>query len=166
MLACPRFADIKCPAGYSVQSNFGYFSLSPCGALCLYCSPSYIRGLDTETFDTAFQITVSNRCAGAPAVSRCKTHCYVPYGDYFLKVALPDGEVLRKVNDISRAVFVCGSVVVSQGDDGVSVYDEDLTLLRSLSYEWCANVAVSDCGGWGAHLLLYGGRLSVGCEHR
>ena len=32
--------------------------------------------------------------------------------------------------------------------DGVSVYDEDLTLLRSLSHEECGRVAVSDCGGW------------------
>ena len=33
-------------------------------------------------------------------------------------------------------------------NDGVSVYDEDLTLLRSLSHEGCSDVAVADCGGW------------------
>ena len=41
-------------------------------------------------------------------------------------------------------------VVVSKGKDGVSVYDEDLTLLRSISHEGCVDLAVSDChcGGW------------------
>ena len=64
------------------------------------------------------------------------------------KVALPGGEVLRKVDGPSCTVFACGGVVVSRGKDGVSVYDEDLTLLRSLSHEQCRSVAVSDCGGW------------------
>ena len=36
----------------------------------------------------------------------------------------------------------------TQGEDGVSVYDEDLTLLRTLSHEGCVRLAVSDCGGW------------------
>ena len=55
---------------------------------------------------------------------------------------------VRKVDGILYSVFACGSVVVSQGKDGVSVYDEDLTLLRSLSHEGCWDTAVSDCGGW------------------
>ena len=146
-----RFANIKCPAEKEA-GNVHNLSLSPCGTLCLVVVSVDGRiacvGFDTETFSPAFQITVSNRCVGAPAISQCKTHCYLPYGDHFLEVALPGGEVLRKVYDISRAVFVCGSVVVSKSDDGVSVYDEDLTLLRTLSHERCMRLAVSDCGGW------------------
>ena len=53
-----------------------------------------------------------------------------------------------QVDGLSKSVFACGGVVVSQGEDGVSVYDEDLTLLRSLSHEGCTDMAVSDCGGW------------------
>ena len=56
--------------------------------------------------------------------------------------------MLRKVEGTSKSVFACGSVVVSKGKDGVSVYDEDLTLLRSLSHKGCDQVAVSHCGGW------------------
>ena len=56
--------------------------------------------------------------------------------------------MLRKVDGPSFSVFACGSVVVSQGEDGVSVYDEDLTLLHTLSHAACTSLAVSDCGGW------------------
>ena len=38
--------------------------------------------------------------------------------------------------------------MAAQGKDGVSVYDEDLTLLRSLSHKGCWDVAVSHCGRW------------------
>ena len=147
VLACPRFADIKCPAEYSAQGTVYDLLLSRCGALCLYRNRTSVHGFHTETFETAFAIDV--HCASsAPAISRCKTLCYVPCRYYFLKIALPGGEVLRRVHVASESVFASGNVVVSQGDDGISVYDEDLTLLRSLSHEGCNGVAVSDCGGW------------------
>ena len=65
-------------------------------------------------------------------------------------------------------MFACGGVVVSKGTDGVSVYDEDLTLLRSLSHEGCNwHVAVSDCGGWViTSSWEENNARSVGCEHR
>ena len=91
--------------------------------------------------------TVGN--TASPAISQCKTRCYLAcWEEGLLKVALPGGEVVRKVDGPSGSVFACGSVVVSRVRDGVSVYDEDLTLLRSLSHEECGRVAVSDCGGW------------------
>ena len=84
-----------------------------------------------------------------PDISQCKTRCYLPcWNEGILEVALPGGEVLRKVDGMSKSVFACGSVVVSCGADGASAYDEDLTLLRSLSRVRCRDVAVSDCGGW------------------
>ena len=151
-----RLADIKCPAEYSIEVPPGThrmylhrFSLSPCGALCL-CThqQGYVTGLDTETFSPAFKFKVDFEVRGEPAISRCKTRCYLACKEVLLDVALPGGEVLRKVDGISRSVFACGGVVVSQGERSVSVYDEDLTLLRSLSLEGCADIAVSDCGGW------------------
>ena len=109
-------------------------------------------GFDTETFDTVFSFDVyvdAYEMVIALAISQCKTRCYLAcWRKGLLKVALPGGEVLRKIDDTSYSVFACGGVVVSKGDDGVSVYDEDLTLLRSLSHEGCREVAVSDCGGW------------------
>ena len=143
-----RFADIKCPAEYSWRQQADYLSLSCCGTLCVYgdCT-GYVGGFDTETFDTVFSFKVDN-VFGPPAISRCKTRCYLPCGDCLLEVALPGGEVLRKVDCPSVSVRTCGGVVVSKGEDGVSVYDEDLTLLRSLSHEACRGMAVSDCGGW------------------
>ena len=151
-----RFADIKCPAEYSLEAPTGTLegsvhalSLSPCGALCLFTQDEhYVTGLDTETFSPAFNFKVDIDVYGAPAISRCKTRCYLADKNCLAEVALPGGEVLRKVNGMSDAVFVCADVVVSQGTEGVSVYDEDLTLLRSLSHEGCRRVAVSDCGGW------------------
>ena len=143
-----RFADIKCPAEYTA-THVGDLSLSRCGTLCVYCSRNgHVGGFDTETFDTVFSFEVDNEVRGGPAISQCKTRCYVPCRDYLLEVALPGGEVVRKVDGRSYAVFVCGSAVVSKGKDGVSVYDEDLTLLRSLSHGTCWDMALSDCGGW------------------
>ena len=143
-----RFADIKCPAEYNACVGGG-LSLSRCGTLCLYSYGQHVDGFDTETFSTAFAFTLvrSLKC-GPPAISRCKTRCYLACMWHLLEVAIPGGEVVRKVDGTSYAVFACGGVVVSQGEDGVSVYDEDLTLLRSLSHKRCRDVAVSDCGGW------------------
>ena len=143
-----RFADIKCPAEYTA-THTGDLSLSRCGTLCVYCSRAgHVGGFDTETLDTVFSFEVDNDVYGPPAISQCKTRCYLAYGDHLLEVALPGGEVVRKVDGTSHFVFACGGVVASKGTDGVSVYDEDLTLLRSLSHEGCAKAAVSDCGGW------------------
>ena len=147
VLACPRLADIKCPAEYTATHR-GTLSLSRCGTLCVYLDYRNVVGLDTETFDTVFSFEVDN-VFGRPAISQCKTRCYLPCNkEGLLEVALPGGEVLRKVDGYSGSVFACGGVVVSKGGDGVSVYDEDLTLLRSLSRERCWDVAVSDCGAW------------------
>ena len=142
-----RFADIKCPAKYTA-THVGSLSLSCCGTLCVYVCERNVVGFDTETFDTVFSFEVDSRVRGPPAISQCKTRCFLTCRDHLLKVALPSGEVLRKADGISKPVFACGSVVVSKGTDGVSVYDEDLTLLRSLSHELCRNVAVTHCGGW------------------
>ena len=155
VLARPRFADIKCPAEYSVEmpsamQRMEYLTLSPCGALCLYKqAEGYVTGLDTETFSPAFRFKVDGRFS-ALAISRCKTRCYVSCYEALYVVALPGVEVLRKVDGPSLQVFACGGVVVSHVRDGVSVYDEDLTLLRSLSHGGCmsTNMAVSDCGEW------------------
>ena len=151
-----RFADIKCPAEYTAEVPPGGqdmsivgLSLSPCGALCLLTqNAGYVTGLDTGTFSPAFKFKVDIEVWGAPAISRCKTRCYLASMHCLAKVALPGGEVVRKVDGPSCTVSACGGVVVSRGKDGVSVYDEDLTLLRSLSHERCRSVAVSDCGGW------------------
>ena len=162
VLARPRLADIKCPAVCSVeegppgrQMHVNLLSLSPCGALCLYVQmtqqASYVTGFDTETFIPAFRFKLDCMIHGAPAISRCKTRCYMTCKEGLHEIALPGGEVLRKV-DSSCYVFACGGVVVSRGDGRFSVYDEDLTLLRSISHKRCSylrgNVAVSDCGGW------------------
>ena len=142
-----RFADIKCPAEYSEDAE--HLSLSRCGTLCIYGDWSgHVGCFDTETFDTVFSFKVDTKVVAAPAISRCKTRCYLACADFLLEVALPGGEVIRKVDGPSSLVFACGGVVVSQGKDGVSVYDEDLTLLRSLLLEGFCRVAVSDCGGW------------------
>ena len=144
-----RFADIKCPAQYTGQEQTRRMSLSRCGTLCLISDGANVVGFDTETFDTVFSFEVdTDGNTASPAISRCKTRCYLACEDHLLEVALPGGEVVRKVDDTSESVFACGSVVVSEGYDGVSVYDEDLTLLRFLSHERCMKFAVSDCGGW------------------
>ena len=152
-----RCADIRCPDEYTVVKNgllLRGFSLSRCGKLCIcLCSEGtvpHLGGFDTETFKPLFlsKVTPNGPSSGRPAISRCKTRCYLPYRDYFCEVALPGGEELRKVEGTLKSVFTCGSVVVSQGKDGVSVYDEDLTLLRSLSHKGCEKVSVSHCGGW------------------
>ena len=150
VLACPRLADIKCPADCIVDRNVRYVSLSRCGSLCIFYCGGDVSAVDTETFDTVFSFNVEDADPSVPAISQCKTRCYLMsrQRDCFLEVALPGGEVVRKVDGTSLSVFACGSVVVSQGKDGVSVYDEDLTLLRFLSHEGCRRVALSDCGGW------------------
>ena len=148
VLACPRLADIKCPAQYTA-THVGPLSLSPCGTLCVYSSrDGHFDGFDTETFDTVFSFILDTLVSGLPAILQCKTRCYLACENCLLEVALPGGEVLRKVDGTSNAVFTCGGVVVSKGEDGVSVYDEDLTLLRSLSHKGCTTTVVSDCGEW------------------
>ena len=159
VLACPRFADIKCPSEYTATPTAD-LSLSRCGTLCVYGDGVNVVGFDTETFDTVFSFDVdvdAYESVVALAISQCKTRCYLACKDCLLEVALPGGEVVRKIDVISQSVgdvddipqSVCssGGVVVSMGKDGVSVYDEDLTLLRSLSHEE-GYAAVSDCGGW------------------
>ena len=146
-------ANIKCPAEHtpigSLDMNVGFFSLSPCGALCLFTQGVYVTALDTETFSPAFKFKVDIQSHVAPAISQCKTRCYLAYYDSIQEIALPGGEVLRTVYGTSyAAVFACGGVVVSQCFYGVSVYDEDLTLLRTLSHAGCTGMAVSHCGGW------------------
>ena len=159
VLACPRFADIKCPAEYNVDTarqQTAHVSLSPCGTLCVFSHhnshygvvSTCVDGFDTETFETAFELEIDFLGRGPPAISRCKTRCYMANKEGLLEVALPGGEVVRKVVGYSGSVFACGGVVVSKGKDAVSVYDEDLTLLHSLSHEECWVMAVSDCGGW------------------
>ena len=152
-----RCADIRCPDLYNVETEMDPrlplrgLSLSRCGKLCIYlCSEgpvAYVGAFDTETFKPVFLSKVDGS-SGRPAISRCKTRCFLTCVNDFREVALPGGEVLRKVEGTSKSVFACGSVVVSQGEDGVSVYDEDLTLLRSLSHKGCEQVSVSHCGGW------------------
>ena len=153
LAACPRFADIKCPAEHSVEGGVRstQLSLSRCGTLCVFYDHEFKKlvGLNTETFETAFECDVDLDVGRAPAISACKTRGYLLYDDCMRVVALPGGEVLHKVEDCwSVSVFACGGVVVQQDTDCVYVYDEDLTLLRSLSHERCENVAVSHCGGW------------------
>ena len=153
-------ADIRCPDEYKIEKEVAGLplrglSLSHCGKLCIYlCSEgpvAYVGGFNTETFKPVSLSKVDLHAAyseGLPAISRCKTRCFLTCVNDFREVALPGGEVLRKFEGTSTSVFTCGSVVVSQGEDGVSVYDEDLTLLRSLSHKGCEKVAVSHCGGW------------------
>ena len=148
VLAC-RFANIKCPAEYAVTPDAEHLSLSGCGTLCIYRDNRLICGFDTETFNTAFEFTLDSVC-DVPAISACRTRCYLVCkdDDILHEVALPSGEVVRNVEGVAYSVFACGGVVVSKGEGGVSVYDEDLTLIRTLSHEECREVAVSDCGGW------------------
>ena len=141
------FADIKCPAEYDAYPEC--LSLSRCGTLCVHSNwTGGVGGFDTETFDTVFSFEVDTEVSGPAAISQCKTRCYLACESDIRKVALPGGEVLRKLDSTWRVVLACGGVVVSWCEDGVSVYDEDLTLLRSLSHKGCWCVALSDCGGW------------------
>ena len=82
VLACPRFADIKCPAEYSFErsSRHAAMSLSLCGTLCIYVYDRNVVGFDTETFDTVFSFEVDTEVVGRPAISQCKTRCYLPCG--------------------------------------------------------------------------------------
>ena len=153
-----RCAVIRCPHEYKINEEVGRLqvkklSLSRCGKLCVYvCSRSpctFIGGFDTETFTPLFFSKVNPHVQPqAISISPCKTRCYLACGDHFREVALPGGELLRKVDGNSMSVFTCGGVIVSQGRDGASVYDDDLTLLRSLSHKGCKAVAVSHYGGW------------------
>ena len=146
-----RFADIKCPAQYTVPPDTEPLSLSSCGALCVYSHngvSTRVGGFDTETFETAFEFEIDLSGQGPPVISQCKARCYMACKEGLHEVALPGGEVLRKVDGPSSSLFACGTVVASKGIHHVSVYDEDLTLLRSLSHEGCVHFALSDCGGW------------------
>ena len=146
-------ADIRCPDEYRMDEEvdgwrFHGVSLSQCGKICIYWCSKYperrIGCFDTETFKPLFSFKVD-----VPVMTLTRrTRCFLACRDHLLEVALPGGEVLRKVDGTSESVFACGSVVVSRGKDGVSVYDEDLTLLRSLSHKGCEKVSVSHCGGW------------------
>ena len=115
-----RFADIKCPAEYTVPPHTEHFflSLSSCGTLCVYSHngvSTRVGGFNTETFETAFELEIDLSGRGPPVISRCKTRCYMACKEGLHEVALPGGEVLRKVDGNSIAVFACGGVVVSQG---------------------------------------------------
>ena len=159
VLTRPRFADIKCPAEYDTQGTLQNFSLSPCGTLCLVVVAVDARiacvGFDTETFNTAFEFDFGRNCLGAPAIltaiSQCKTLCYVACVDHLLELALPGwGGAPQSYKTLDSSVCPRWCCCLA-GIDGVSVYDEDLTLLRSLSHEGCRSIygaAVSDCGGW------------------
>ena len=148
LAAC--YADMKCPAEHSFEGYSRALSLSPCGTLCVYINThkgktTYV-GFDTETFETAFTFESKYVGLGPVDISRCKTRCNVVCEDRICVIALPGGEVLREIDLPSQERLARGTVVVSRG--GVSVYDGDLTLLRSLSHEGCAGVAMSHCGGW------------------
>ena len=152
VLAC-RWADMRCPAESNVEhliaDSYVSCSLSCCGRLCVYSTRSgCVCGFDTETFNRSFSFKVGGNVYGAPAISKCRTHCYLACKDFLLKVALPSGEMLRKVDRTSTAVYACGDVVVALIRNGVTVYDNDLTLLRTLTHFACLAVAVSPCGGW------------------
>ena len=157
VLARPRFADIKCPAEYSAEVPIGkpereirHLSLSPCGALCLFAQEDdCVTGLNTETFSPAFRFKSNIEVCDAPAISRCKTRCYMADRNCLAEVALPGGEVVHKVDGSLRTPFACGGVVVSQGEGNVSVYDEDLTLLRSLSH-------MKGAGAWQCRTVVGG----------
>ena len=140
---------VALPDGELLRKVDPSFQVIACGGVV---EEGNVTGLDTETFSPAFRFKVDVEVYGAPAVSRCKTRCYMAGRKGLHEVALPSGEVLRKVGGHSNAVFACGSVVVSRGPGNISVYDEDLTLLRSLSHKGCTqcrgSMAVSDCGGW------------------
>ena len=144
-----RFADIKCPAEYDLMMLWGdgAISLSRCGTLCIYGNGTDVVGVDTETFSRVFKFKAKHSVRGPPAISQCKTRCYLASKEGLREVALPGGKMLRKF-DASHSVSACGGVVVSQSEDGVSVYDKDMTLLRSLLHKRCCKAAVSDCGGW------------------
>ena len=69
--------------------------------------------LDTETLSPAFEFKVGTNVYGPPAISRCKIRCYLPCWEDVREVALPGGEVLRKVYVPSFQVFACGVVLLS-----------------------------------------------------
>ena len=144
LAAC--YADMKCPAEHSFEGDLYHFSLSPCGTLCVYINrhdgkTTYV-GFDTETSETAFTFEIKYVGLGPVDISRCKTRCNVVCEDRICVLALPGGEVLREIGQPPQAMFSRGTVVVSRG--GVSVYDGDLTLLRSLTRGvcWCGDVAL------------------------
>ena len=107
-----RFADIKCPAEYNVRAEGKL--LSRCGTLCIYVYQGNVGGFNTETFSRVFEFDIPDIWSNATAISQCKTRCYLLWRGGLLEIALPGGEVLREVDGTSRAVFVCGGVVVSQ----------------------------------------------------
>ena len=160
VLACPAHADVRCPAEYTLPEDTSllFWTLSQCGRLgvVVYTDSTnrthYVVGFDTQTFETEFRFkffiyTSGTKPLSTPAISRCTTRLYVAQSaGYLSEVALPSGDVLRPIIGPSEAVLTCGRVVVSRCKDSVSVYDEDLTLLRSLAHTGCSNMAASTCG--------------------
>ena len=147
-------ADVRYPAAYSLPpgSTLRGVALSPCGALCLctFDYYEYITGFSTENFNRlmAMKFTVGSAVYGPPAVSRCKTRCYLACGECFHEATMPKGKILRTIEGSSQAVYTAGDTVVSQDLHRVMVYDTNLTLHRILSHAGLKNVALSDCGIW------------------
>ena len=162
VLACPTHVDVRCPAEYTLPEDTSllFWTLSQCGRLGVVVHTDstnrthYVVGFDTQTFETEFRFkffiyTSGTKPLSTPAISRCTTRLYVAQSaGYLSEVALPSGDVLRHIIGPSEAVLTCGRVVVSRCKDSVSVYDEDLTLLRSLAHTGCSNMAASTCGKW------------------
>ena len=154
-------SDILCPAEFDMPRGTSSltqtsptctWALSCCGTLCVirYVSGS-IAGFDTATFETAFSFPMNAGWSdedvySPPAISHCKTRCYVPCGGRFADVYLPEGRLCRFVPAASNALFAAGRVVVSQHTNGLSVFDEDLMLLHSLAHKECEDVVLSKCG--------------------
>ena len=177
VLACPTHANVRCPAEYKLPFYAKQWALSQCGGLCVALhdegsahgvarfsylnttdtSRTKVLGFDTESFDTLFDFTLDMTTSGAPAISRCKTRCYLACREHFVEIALPSGDVLHTVKGSYGAVYASGRVVLARGDNHVAVYDEDLTFLRSLTPNLSANVVVSKCGAW----VLTSSRLEV-----
>ena len=162
-----RLADIKCPAEYTSTHVGGFsqsygqiptmnmLSLSRYGMLCISGNGANVVGFDTETFACVFDFKAPHMVRDRPAISQCKTRCYLPCWEGLFEVALPGGEVVRKVDGYSRSVFSCGGVVVSQGDNGVFVYDEDLTLLRTLSQRCFFILSPGECSNFSTSSPIY-----------
>ena len=158
VLACPAHADVRCPAEYRLDWGSGFthveqWTLSHCATLCVtVCSgpgsTPHVYGFDTESFETLFKFALPITKVYPPAISPCKTRCYMPCESSFYVIELPGGDVTDAVDVCSKSVFTCGALVVAKDTDGVSVYDEDLMLLRSLLHNKCSRMAASTCGKW------------------
>ena len=103
-----RFADIKCPAEYSAQRGH------TCRCRVVERSASIVAGtVGMLAASTQKPSTLSSRFmwalkwSVAPAISQCMTRCYLACREDLREVALPGGEVLRKVyGDLTRSVRV------------------------------------------------------------